>query len=151
MTDLDQINSNILQELQKDARITNADLAQRVGLSPSACLRRVQELERKKVILGYSAVINPTALGLEIEAIIAVGLSQHSKRDQERFETTIMTAKEVIDCFNVTGAAEYILRVQATNLESFKEFHTNILGNIPNVRSLSSHIVMKDVKKQSRL
>ena len=103
MTKIDSINARILQELSKDGRISNIDLADRVGLSPSACLRRTQELERSGVISGYRAVLNPDALGIGFVAYVAVGLSDHSKKSHKAFERSVVKSPEVRECHNTTG------------------------------------------------
>lgn len=146
MTKIDRINKNILQELERDGRISNTDLAEKVGLSPSACLRRVQELERNDVISGYRAVVNRSALGVGITVFVTVGLSEHQKKDQEAFERVMKRAPEVRECHNVTGSIEYLLRVEAEDLEAFKIFHTEVLGTVPQVRSISSYICMDSPK-----
>lgn len=143
---LDKINERILQELQADGRITNADLAAKVGLSPSACLRRVQELERSGVITGYRAVLDGAALGVGFTAYIAVGLSSHTAEAQHAFERSITKSPEVIECHNITGAFEYLLRVEATDLPAYKVFHTDVLGTLPQVRTITTHVVMESVK-----
>jgi len=146
MSNLDQIDKNILRELTKNGRISNIDLAKNVGLSPSACLRRVQELERQDIISGYRATLNKSKLGVGIIAFITVGLKSHRKEDQEKFENMITAAPEVTECHNITGAYEYLLRVEVTDLEDYKRFHTEILGTIPSVNSITSHICMESPK-----
>ncbi|MDP3862225.1 MAG: Lrp/AsnC family transcriptional regulator, partial [Phaeovulum sp.] len=128
MSTQNQITERILQTLLREGRISNLDLAARVGLSPSACLRRVQELERSGVIAGYRARLNPDARGLGFAAYVAVGLSQHTKAAQEAFERAIAHAREVRECHNVTGAIEYLLRVEVADLAAYKHFHTEVLG-----------------------
>ena len=146
---LDRYNQHILQELKKDGRITNIELADRVGLSPSACLRRVQELEQTGVIKGYRAVINNKKLGKGFIAFVTVGLATHTKAAQKAFEQAIDLADEVLECHNVTGSFEYILRVEADDLEAYKSFHTNVLGDIPQVATISTHVVMESPKDDS--
>jgi Lrp/AsnC family transcriptional regulator, leucine-responsive regulatory protein len=148
MTALDDLDRRILRELQRDGRISNLDLAGRVGLSPSACLRRVQQLERTGVIGGYRAVLNPGALGVGFIAYVAVGLSQHTKKDQRAFESAITRAPEVRECHNVTGTIEYILRVEAADLAAYKHFHTEVLGALPQVSTITSYIVMESPKDE---
>lgn len=148
MTKLDEINRRILCELERDGRITNADLAQKVGLSPSACLRRVQELERAGVIKGYRAVVDRAATGGAFTAYVAVGLSEHHKRNQRNFEKAMAAAPQVRECHNVTGAIEYILRVEVADLAAYKEFHTEVLGQVPEVASITSYIVMASAKDE---
>lgn len=148
MTENDAITAKILRELTRDGRISNVDLADRVGLSPSACLRRVQELERRGVIAGYRAVINPAALGSSFLAYVLVGLSHHTKEDQQAFERAMAAAPEVRECHNVTGTVEYLLRVEARDLPAYKHFHTEVLGVVPQVSSIISYIVMGSPKDE---
>lgn len=149
MTKIDTINDAILRELAKDGRISNLTLAERVGLSPSACLRRVQELERTGVIKGYRARLDPAQTGRAYVVYVAVGLAEHTKAAQQGFERAMQRADEVTECHNVAGAFEYILRVEVADLPSYKAFHTDILGTVPHVRSITSYMVMgspKDVR-----
>jgi DNA-binding Lrp family transcriptional regulator len=148
MTKLDVINRRILRELEQDGRITNAELAAKVGLSASACLRRVQELEREGVIAGYRAVVNRAATGGGFIAYVAVGLSEHHKRNQRNFEKAMSAAPQVRECHNVTGAIEYILRVEVEDLAAYKHFHTEVLGQVPEVASITSYIVMGSPKDE---
>lgn len=141
-------NDRILQILAREGRISNLDLADRVGLSPSACLRRVQELERRGVVTGYRAVINPGARGVGFVAYMTVGLSQHTKASQEAFERAITRAPEVRECHNVTGAVEYLLRVEVADLAAYKHFHTEVLGALPQVSSITSYVVMGSAKDE---
>lgn len=148
MAELDTINARILQELSRDGRISNLDLADRVGLSPSACLRRVQELERRGVIAGYRAVLDRGALGIGFVAYVTVGLNSHTKASQEAFERAMMRAGEVVECHNTTGAVEYLLRVEAADLASYKRFHTEVLGTLPQVHAITSYVVMGSPKDE---
>ena len=148
MSHLDAIGRNIVRELSRDGRISNLDLAQKVGLSPSACLRRVQELERSGVISGYRAVLNPAALGIGVVAYMTVGLSHHTKADQHAFETAIAPVHEVRECHNITGTVEYLLRVEVADLKAYKLFHTEVLGALPGVSSITTYIVMDSPKDE---
>jgi Lrp/AsnC family transcriptional regulator, leucine-responsive regulatory protein len=146
MATLDEINQRILRELTRDGRIRNLDLSDRVGLSPSACLRRVQELERAGIITGYRAVLDPAKTGVGFVAYVTVGLSLHTKAAQEAFERAMARAPEVRECHNVTGSIEYILRVETTDLAAYKHFHTDVLGVVPEVAALTTHVVMGSPK-----
>lgn len=146
MIEIDRLNKRILQELQSNGRISNAELADRVGLSASACLRRVQELERSGIIQGYRAVLNHPALGIGFSAYIAVGLSDHSKKSQQAFEKAITRSDEVVECHNITGAFEYILRVETKDLLAYKTFHTDVLGTLPQVSAITTYVVMDSPK-----
>lgn len=143
---MDAINAAILRALSQDGRISNLDLAERVGLSPSACLRRVQELERSGTIRGYRAVLDPERTGRGYVVYVAVGLAEHTKAAQDGFEKAMRHAPEVVECHNIAGAFEYLLRVEARDLAAYKAFHTNVLGTVPQVRSITSHIVMSSPK-----
>lgn len=148
MTTIDPKDDRILRELICDGRISNADLAERVGLSPSACSRRVQELERIGVIKGYRAVLDRDAMGAGFVAYIAVGLSDHSKASQEAFEHGIARAPEVRECHNITGQIEYLLRVEVSDLAAYKHFHTEVLGTLPQVNAITSYVVMGSPKDE---
>ncbi len=145
---MDHIDRKILRELQYDGRVSNTELASRVGLSASACLRRVQELERNGTITGYRAVLDRTAVGGGFVAYIGVGLSDHSKAAQEAFERSIAGAPEVRECHNITGTIEYLLRVEVADLSMYKVFHTDVLGTLPQVRSITSYVVMGSPKDE---
>lgn len=145
---LDAIDERILRTLERDGRISNADLSKAVGLSASACLRRVQELERTGVIKGYRAVIDREKLGLGLTAYVTVGLIEHTKKAQRDFERVMMSAPEVREVHDVTGSIEYILRVEASDLAAYKHFHTEVLGMAPKVQSITSYIVMETTKDE---
>lgn len=142
----DPINHHILRELESSGRISNTDLAGRVGLSPSACLRRVQELERRGIIKGYRAVVDRKALGGAVTVFVMVGLKAHLKKDAQAFERAMAAAPEVREVHNITGSVEYLLRVEVSSLESYKEFHANTLGVVSQVSSITSHIALASPK-----
>jgi Lrp/AsnC family leucine-responsive transcriptional regulator len=146
MTKMDAINERILRELSRDSRQSNLALAERVGLSPSACLRRVQELERTGVIKGYRAVLDLSKLGIGFVAYVTVGLGSHTKAAQEAFERAVARAPEVRECHNVTGTVEYLLRVEAADLAAYKHWHTDVLGVLPQVRAITTFVVMGSPK-----
>ena len=148
MTDLDPISRNILRILSREGRIPNQDLAARVGLSPSACLRRVQDLERRGVIRGYRAVLDAGQTGVGFVAYVTVGLSRHTKAAQEAFERAMQAAPQVRECHNVTGTVEYLLRIEVADLAAYKRFHTEILGTQPQVTALTTFVVMGSPKDE---
>ena len=143
---MDQIDDNILHELSRDGRISNLDLAEKVGLSPSACLRRVASLEKRGVIEGYRAVLNRPAMGVGFVAFAAVGLNSHTKASQQAFERAMAVAPEVVECHNITGAVEYLLRIEVADLPAYKAFHTDVVGTLPQVASITSYVVMGSPK-----
>jgi DNA-binding Lrp family transcriptional regulator len=147
---MDAIDRRILRELSHHGRISNSDLAERVGLSASACSRRTSELERTGVIRGYRAVLDPVATGGGFTAYVAVGLSRHTMDEQRAFEAAVANAAAVRECHNVTGAIEYLLRVEVADLEAYKHFHTEVLGALPQVSTITSYIVMETSKDERR-
>ena len=148
MTDLDEIDHRILRELQRDGRQPNLALADRIGLSPSACLRRVQALERQGIIRGYRAILDPDKLGIGFVAYVTVGLNTHTKAAQEAFERAVSRAREVRECHNITGTVEYLLRVETADLAAYKHWHTDVLGVLPQVQSITTFVVMGSPKDE---
>ncbi|MEM1360878.1 MAG: Lrp/AsnC family transcriptional regulator [Pseudomonadota bacterium] len=146
MADIDPMDARILQALESDGRLTNAALAEKVGLSASATLRRVQALERAGVITGFRAQIDRGKLGRGFAAYVAVGLSSHTREAQWSFEYAMAAAPEVIECHNITGTIEYLLRIEVADLAAYKRFHTDGLGTHPQVTSITSYVVMASPK-----
>lgn len=146
MTAISGMDQKILHELARNGRISNVQLAERVGLSPSACLRRVQELERSGIIRGYRVVTDPEKIGRGFVAYVMVGLSSHTKAAQEGFERAMSVAPEVAECHNIAGAFEYLLRVECAGLADYKRFHTEVLGTRSHVNAITSYIVMGSPK-----
>lgn len=147
---MDKFDEAILHNLKKDGRIANVELAERIGLSPSATLRRVQELERSGIIKGYRAVLDNGKLGIGFVAYVSVGLSNHSRASQLAFEEQVRFADEVTECHNITGMSEYLLRVETQDLATYKRFHANVLGECPQVDAITTMVVM-DSPKDKRL
>ncbi|WP_353474104.1 Lrp/AsnC family transcriptional regulator [Salipiger sp. H15] len=148
MSDLDYIDRRILRVLAGDGRISNLALAERVGLSASACLRRVAALEKSGVIRGYRAVFSPEKTGIGFVAYVTVGLGVHTKEAQLAFERAITRSPEVKECHNITGNVEYLLRIEVTDLAAYKEFHTEVLGTLPQVSAITSYVVMGSPKDE---
>jgi DNA-binding Lrp family transcriptional regulator len=146
MTKLDDMDHRILRELSRDARQPNLALAERVGLSPSACLRRVQALEKAGVIRSYRAVLDPEKLGIGFVAYVTVGLNAHTKAAQESFERAVARAAEVRECHNITGTVEYLMRIETVDLAAYKHWHTEVLGILPQVQSITTFVVMGSPK-----
>ena len=146
MVKLDRYNNNILRELEADGRISNIELADRVGLSPSACLRRVQELENSGVIAGYRAVINREAIGIGFSAYLAIGLGDHTMPSQLAFEKAMQDSAAVRECHNITGSIEYLVRVEVADIAAYKAFHADVLGGLPQVNSISTYVIMDSPK-----
>jgi DNA-binding Lrp family transcriptional regulator len=143
---MDTIDAKILQALEADGRISNLQLAERVCLSPSACLRRVQALEADGLIKGYKAVLDRSRLGGGLTVFVMVGLSGQLQRDARAFERAMADAPEVRECHNVTGSVEYLLRVEVPDLAAYKHFHSDTLGTLPQVGSITSHVCLGSSK-----
>ncbi len=148
MARIDATNERILSVLEQDGKISNVDLADQVGLSPSACLRRVQELERSGIIKGYRAIINKAELGPAMTIFVMVALSGQLRKDALAFEQAMAAASEVKECHNVTGDVEYMLRVEVSDLSAYKDFHSNRLGILPQVASITSYICLGTSKDE---
>ena len=148
MDGMDRIGAAILRELERDGRISNLALAERVGLSPSACLRRVQEMERRGIIRGYRARLDRAQVGRGFVVYVAVGLAEHTQAAQQGFERAMAAAEDVTECHNVAGAFEYLLRVEVADLPAYKRFHSDVLGLVPQVRSITSYMIMATTKDQ---
>jgi len=144
----DRVSAKILQILARNGRIPNQQLAAEIGLSPSACLRRVQELERRGAISGYRAVIHPSAREAGFTAYVTVGLSRHSNEAQIAFERACLAAPQVRECHNITGSIEYLLRVEVRDLEAYRRFHTEVLGAFPQISTITTHVVMGSPKDE---
>ena len=115
---------------------------------PSACLRRVQALERAGVIKGYRAVLDPAAMGIGFVAYVTVGLGSHTKSAQEAFERAVSRAPQVRECHNITGTVEYLLRIEVADLAAYKHWHTEVLGTLPQVRAITTYVVMDSPKDE---
>lgn len=149
--DLDKIDRRILQELQRDARISNVQLAEKVGLSPSPCLRRVKALEDKGVIHQYVALVTPAALDLNMYVFIQVSLERQSEEALTTFESAVRARPEVMECYLMSGDADYYLRVVVPDLETFESFLKNVLTRIPGVARIRSSFALKQVSYSTAL
>lgn len=148
---LDEIDRRILTCLQENARISNADLAREVGLSPSPCLRRLRELERSGVIRQYGTLLDPTRVGLPISVFVQVTLERQVEAALETFEQSMMSRPEVMECYLMTGDADYLLRVVVADLTAYERFLKDHLTRIPGVSSIKSSFALNQVKYRTAL
>lgn len=148
---LDDIDRRILEVLQDDARISNVDLAGRVGLSPSPCLRRVRELEESGLIRRFVALLDPVAVGLGVSVFIQVRLERQAEQGLGTFEQRILERPEVLECYLMTGDADYLLRVVVPDVAAFERFLLDHLTRIPGVASVKSSFALKQVKYRTAL
>lgn len=148
--ELDSIDLKILAALQEDARVTNVDLCDKVGLSPSPCLLRVKALERAGFINRYVTLLDPVAVGLGVSVFVQIRLEKQIESALVTFESTIATKPEVMECYLMTGAADYLLRVVVPNLQEFQRFVID-LSKIRGVGNIQSSIALKQVKYKTAL
>ncbi|WP_147693092.1 Lrp/AsnC family transcriptional regulator [Vogesella mureinivorans] len=143
---LDTLDWRILAALQDNGRLSNQDLAERVALSPSACLRRVRALEDAGLIAGYHARLDAARLGFELNAIVHVTLDHSQPGWHETFQAEVMAFDEVSAAHVVTGSCNYVLHIRAANLAAFSDFMVNRLNKLPGMRDMCSYIIMKTLK-----
>lgn len=144
---LDSTDLRILHCLQHDGRISNQELAERVSLSPSACLRRLRNLEDSGIVQGYRPVLDAERLGVELEALVHVNMRQDETDWHERFVEQLQKWPEVVSAYIVTGASNYVLRVQARNLKQFSDFIVTRLNRAHGVTDIRSEIILQTVKE----
>ncbi len=143
---MDAIDRQIIAELQRDARLSNVELADRIGLTPAPCLRRVKRLEEQAVILGYTARIDPAALGRGFEVIVNVDLTRKDRATFEAFEAAAAALDEIVELRRMFGLPDYMVRVATASLESYEAFVSTKLGELPAIDKLDSHLPMKTIK-----
>jgi len=150
-TKLDAIDRAILGELQREGRLSNLELAQRVHLSPSACLRRVKTLEDNGVIAQYVALVNPRAVGKHGVSFTIINLESVGATQIEAFEQAVRDQPEVLDCFYVAGSNDYLLRFTYRDAEDLERFHSEVLMRLPGIARSNSLLVLRTVKKTTAL
>jgi DNA-binding Lrp family transcriptional regulator len=148
---LDAIDRAILNELQAEGRLSNQDLASRVHLSPSACLRRVKALEENKVIAQYVALVNPRAIGRHGISYTIVNLESMNTPQLAAFEQAVRDQPEILDCFYVAGSNDYLIRFAYRDAEDLERFHSEVLMHLPGVARSNSLLVLRTVKKTTAL
>lgn len=143
---LDALDHEIILQLSEDGRLTNLELARRVGLTPAPCLRRVQRLEADGVIAGYRAVIDPVAAGRGFCVVMSVEITMTDRQTVEDFETSVAALDEVTEVRRVYGVPDYIVRVDVADGNAYERFQTEKMTKIPGVRHIISHPTMKVIK-----
>ncbi|MBK6596647.1 MAG: Lrp/AsnC family transcriptional regulator [Proteobacteria bacterium] len=148
---LDPVDLKILGELQADGRLSNVELARRVGLSPSPCLARVRALETSGVISRYVALVDPQTLGLGVSVFIHVSLEKQVERALESFESAVKRYPQVLECYLMTGDSDYLLRVAVPDVQALQAFIINELTRIAGVANIRSSFALKQVKFETAL
>ncbi len=148
---LDRYDKMILDALQKDGRISNVQLAGRVSLSESACLRRVRALEEAGLIDRYVALVNQPKVGLAGNVFVQIGLHREEERELAAFEEAVRNIPEVMECFLMTGEFDYLLRVVVSDMADFERLHRDALTRLPGVARVNSSVAIRTVQKKTEL
>lgn len=150
-SDLDAIDRKILRRLQQNGRLTNQQLCEDVGLSPSPCLRRVRALEERQVISGYVALVEPETIGLPVNAFVRIRLDQQDDNHLATFESAVAEFPEVMDCYLMTGEADYQLRVLVPSLAAFEDFLRKRLTRIAGVAQVTTSFALRPIVNRTAL
>jgi Lrp/AsnC family leucine-responsive transcriptional regulator len=148
---LDALDRLILAELQGNGKLTNVELAQRIHLSASACLRRVRQLEEAGVIESYTALLNPKKVGHHGTSFTIINLESMSNQVQQAFEQAARAEPQILDCYYIAGANDYLIRFTYRDAEDLERFHTEVLMRLPGVERSNSMLVLRTVKKSNAL
>ena len=143
---MDSIDHAIIDHLQADGRLTNADLSERVRLSPSACLRRVRALERGGVIAGYHAVVDPGAVGRGFQVLVSTTLLMRNRATIAAFEDAVAGLDEVVECHRMFGDPDYVIRVAVADVAAYERFLIDTFADLPGVARMTSQFAMKTIK-----
>jgi len=146
---IDEIDKKILETLQPNGRITNAKLAATVGISPPAMLERVRRLEAAGVITRYAAIVDREKIGLGVMAIVSISLAVHKFESIDQFRERLLELDEVLECHQVTGEDDIILKIAVESINSYSEFVMNKLAAIPGIQNFKSHIVLSTMKNST--
>jgi Lrp/AsnC family transcriptional regulator, leucine-responsive regulatory protein len=148
---IDNTDKRILRELQKNARLSNVELAEQVGLSPSPCLARVKSLTQRGIIKRHVTLVDPEKVDLALTVFIRISLEQQSERALENFEKSISTLPEVLECYLMTGDSDYLIRVVAADVNTLKDFILNHLTGVEGISNIRSSLALKQVKYETAL
>ena len=149
--EIDRYDRSILQILQREGRLPNSELAERVSLSESACLRRVRALETTGLIEGYTALLNQQKAGLGVNVFVSITLERQERADMEAFEQAVREVPEVMECYLMTGEYDYLLRVVVADTADFERLHSRHLTSLPHVSRLHSSFALRTVQKSREL
>ena len=151
MLKLDAIDRKIIRSLQEDGKISIGELAEKVGLSPSPCARRVRLMEQAGIIKGYAAIIDQKKVGLPISAFASIKLERQREEDLDRFEDAVSRWPEVLDCYLMTGQRDYLMRVVAADLEAYERFIKDKLTRLDNIASIETSFALGQVKRSENV
>ncbi len=148
---MDTKDRQILRELQRDGRLTNAELSERVNLSPSPCLRRVKNLEKAGVIDRYVAIVDREAAGFPVTAYVQVTLARHDREIVEGFERRVRETRQILSCHLLTGSSDYLLQIVVAGLDAYEEFMRDTLHTTPGIATINTSFVYGTVKETVEL
>ena len=151
MNGLDRQDVLLLSELQRDARQTVQQLADKVGLSTTPCWKRVKELESTGVITGYTALVDRAKVGLQLCVLAELNLTRHHEDDVQRFERAVAACPQIVSCWATTGQADYVIEVLVPDIQAYESFLHNTAFKLPGVTHVRSSVVLKEVKAETRL
>jgi Lrp/AsnC family leucine-responsive transcriptional regulator len=151
ISQLDPIDRKILRELQSNGKIAIGELAEKVGLSPSPCARRVRLLEKAGIVKGYTAIVDQKKVGLPISAFASIKLERQREEDLDRFAEAVARWPEVLDCYLMTGQRDYLMRIVAADLEAYERFLKDKLTRLDNVASIETSFALGQVKRSEAL
>jgi Lrp/AsnC family transcriptional regulator, leucine-responsive regulatory protein len=143
---MDRADRALIEAVQADSSRSIADLAAHVGLSPSACHRRLRALEERGLIRGYAARVDPRKLGLKVEVMVEITLTSQSREAMDRFEQAVRDFDEILECHLMSGAADYLLRVSARDLDGYDAIHRDCLARLPGVSSMRTAFSLRRIK-----
>lgn len=147
ISELNRIDRNILRILQEDGRITYSDLAKRVGLTTTPCIERVRRLERDGIVRGFSAIVDPEALGAGLVVFVQIRLQRTSQDIFEEFKTAAFSLPEVQECYLVSGNFDYLIKARVSDMNAYRVFLGDTLLSLPGVQESTSYVVMETVKE----
>lgn len=145
-TPLTEVELTLVDQLQRDARQSTADLAPMVNMSTSPTWRRIKRLEEAGVIRGYQAVLDARLVGFEVEAFVTLGLTTHDERSHERISAAVACVDEIVSCHRVSGSGDYVLRVMTRDMAGYGDLLSRVIGTLPGVSRVDSSFVLKEVK-----
>lgn len=147
MKTLNRIDSNILRQLQRDGRLSFAELARRVGLTTTPCIERVKRLERENILAGFTAIVNPDAVGAGLLVFVQMRLERKSQDSFEQFKSAASELPEVQECYLVSGNFDYLIKARVADMAAYREFLGDTLLGLPGVQESTSYVVMETVKE----
>jgi len=149
--DYDEVDMSIITHLQKDSTITNAELAKQIGLSPSACLSRTKRLKKAGIIKQFIAIIDEQRIGLEVVTFVFVSLKPHDRKTTESFLKSIQAIPSIMECHNISGVHDYLLKIIAPSIKAYRNFVIDTLIEVPGVDTVETSVVLSSEKMSYQL